>query len=168
MAQTRDGIRATVYAPDWTWRGQDLNFLIVFENDSEQARSVTVRLAVTGDGEFALPSGETQPITIAAGGVARFAFSNIGTAEALTGHRYDFLITVEESGARSAGPVAEFAVPVALVRGPVVSQGIWAAILPAAVAGAWCLVFAWYLRRHARRGAWKTPSAPVWESIPRM
>jgi len=51
-----------------------------------------------------------------------------------------------------------------VIRGAVVSDGKWAAILPAAVAAAWCVVLALYFRRHAAAEAWKTASAPVWDA----
>jgi hypothetical protein len=162
-----EGVRATLYAPDWVWKGQNLNFLIVFQNSTsrEHRPSVEVRMPNQIFGDFPQAAHVAESVRVAPYARTRFAFANIGSSDAKIGTTYEFSVRVQ--GLRPIDSTSylhmELPAQVKVIRGAVVAEGIWAAILPAAVAAAWCVVLALYFRRHAAHGAWKTPSPTVWE-----
>ncbi len=152
----------TVYAPDWIWQGQNINVLVVAEHDGESRTelNVALRLPEGLEDHFAYDGSLSQSMTAGPGERSRIAFANI---TALTGHpwqTYEFELIAADSQIRIPFNVRT-------IRGPMLSEGKWAAILlPAGLAAAWCVVIALYLMRHARPGAWKTPSDPVFDSDP--
>jgi len=164
VTEEGEGFRATVYAPDWVWKGQNLNFLVVLENISEHAISPTLSMAVSNADvdEFVPESTGSVLGELAPGENRRAAFANVATGRATIGKQYNFVFSVNDSTGATT-PLSMNA-DVKVIRGAVVSGGRWAAFLPAFVAAAWCWVLALYFRRYAAAGAWKTPSAPVWDS----
>ncbi len=162
----REGLRATLYAPDWVWHGQNISFLIVLENptDFREGCHVTLHIPYSLYGDY--PRTMAEYVTIEPRAVRRFAFSNLSTEGSSIGRAYEFRISVDGLPVTDgpSPPRLSFTPKINIIRGSVVAEGIWAAILPAAVATAWCVVLALYFRRHAAPGAWKTPSAPVWEA----
>jgi hypothetical protein len=162
-ATESQGIRATLYAPDWVWKGQNLNFLIVIENSLRKPRSSTVELTVSNAEVDEFPSGQRVTAELAPESSARFAFANIATTNAAVDKTYEFTVWIQDTNEDARELGLELPANVKVIRGAVVAEGIWAAILPAAVAAAWCVVLALYFRRHAAPGAWKTPSPAVWD-----
>jgi hypothetical protein len=70
-------------------------------------------------------------------------------------------VVVSSKGPKAEDPI-QIPYDIETVRGAVVSDGLWAALLPAILAALWCAVLGAYLVRRAKPGAWKTPSEPVW------
>lgn len=160
-------LRLTVYAPDWIWQGQNINVLVVAEHDGESRTELNVRLRLPEglEDHFAYDGEVSQSISVGHGERQRIAFVDI---TALTGHprqTYEFELIAADLHVDS-GQQIRIPFNVRTIRGPMVSEGNWAAILPAGLAAAWCLVIALYLVRHARPGAWKTPSESVFSGEP--
>jgi hypothetical protein len=163
-----EGVRATLYAPDWVWKGQNLNFLMVFENPVDRSDRYTIKLELPDEyiGDFPQAGLAADAFVMAPETTTRFAFANISSEDATVGRTYPFTV-IADGPDWIDSPIRmrfEISTKLRVIRGSVVAEGIWAAILPAAVAAAWCIVLAMYFRRHAAPGAWRTPSPAVWES----
>lgn len=161
-----DGVRATLYAPDWVWKGQNLNFLVVVDNESNEAVDANLDLSVANAelDEISVSRAEAARLTIDPGASSRFGFANVATNNAIVDKEYAFVVVAAAPVDSSKTFRIEMPSDVRVIRGAVVSEGIWAAIVPAAVAAAWCVVLALYFRRYAAPAAWKTPSPAIWES----
>lgn len=155
-------LRVTVFGPDWIWQGQNVSVIAVFENASAATRELTVQLEFPLElaGHFAYDGALSQIVQIAPEDSARIAFANIRAETGVARQTYDFqLVATETDGAARF----EFSYPLETVRGAAVGDGIWAALLPAILAGSWCFILGFYLMRRSDRGAWKMPSEAVWE-----
>ncbi|MDP7639064.1 MAG: hypothetical protein QGG73_05045 [Candidatus Hydrogenedentes bacterium] len=160
-------LRLTVYAPDWIWQGQNINVLVVVEHDGDGRADLNVALHLPKglEDHFAYDGEDSQTISAGLEERQRIAFANIA---ALAGHprqTYQFELVATDPGTSSG---VAFRIPFNLltIRGPMVSEGTWAAVLPAGLAAVWCLVIAMYLARHAAPGAWKTSSEPLFSADP--
>jgi hypothetical protein len=149
----------SLYAPDWTWQGRDLNILAVFENDGSETAEVTVRLILPPGKEdhFEYDGPASISATVPPGGTVRKAFTNVNALKGFPRQEYAFAFEME-CGERSA----RAAYPMRTIRGQVFSGGRMVALfVPAGIALVWCIVVALVMRRFAKAGAWKTPSPPV-------
>lgn len=150
-------VRYTVYAPDWTWQGREINVMVVLRNEGLAEASVALRLILPPEKEaFSYKGAADFALTVAPDSVERFAFTGVTP---LTGHPrgvYRLALMVE-----SGGEEARVEYPLRTIRGAVVSPGKWAVFLPALVALAWCAVFFLALRPLAPQGAWLVPAAPI-------
>ncbi len=167
LVEERDGIKITLYAPDWIWQGQNINVLVVAEHDRNYRIRLGTHLFLPEglEDHFAYDGETSQYVFVEPGERKRIAFVNI---KALTGYPrqfYEFEFVFDHSVA-DGGLLVRIPFHVRTIRGPMVSEGKWAAILPAALAAAWCLVIAMYLKRHAIPGAWKTPGESVFGGDP--
>jgi hypothetical protein len=173
------GAGFTVYAPDWTWQKRDINILVVLDNPGAAPAEFTLDLTFPEGKEdhfgyigkdkktypYVDETGQSHPIpaealhlttSVSAGGSERQAFTNITAFAGVPRQEYAFGITV-----RCGGETVQVPYPVQTVRGAVVPPGKLALFLPGGIALAWCLVFAFVVRRFARRGAWKVASEPI-------
>jgi len=151
-------LRYSLYAPDWTWQGRDVNILAVFENGGSEPAEVTVRLILPPgkDDDFDYKGPEVVTATVPPGESIRKAFTNVTARVGFPRQEYQFAFEVA-CGDRSAH------VPYAMrtIRGQAFSGGKYVALfVPAGVALVWCIVVALVMRRFANPGAWKTPSPP--------
>ncbi len=167
LVEERDGIQITLYAPDWIWQGQNVNVLVVAEHDKNYRIRLSTHLFLPKGLEhhFAYDGETSQYVFVEPGEGKRIAFVNI---TALTGHprqiyEFEFVATDPRM---DRGLLVRLPFTVRTIRGPMVSEGKWAAVLPAGLAAAWCFVIVMYLMRHAKPGAWKTPSESVFGGDP--
>jgi hypothetical protein len=154
-----DGLRVTVFGPDWTWQSRDVNVLIVLDNDGDEAQAGVVRLTLPTDkpDHFAYSGPSEISFELNPGETQRVAFTDITAASGVPRQTYSFDLQVEV-----AGNVMALDYPVTTVRGPVLPPGLWAVYVPAGLALMWCIVFWLVLRRLGAPGAWKTrPSGPA-------
>jgi hypothetical protein len=155
-----DSIHYTVYAPDWIWQQNAVNILVVLKNDGDA--DVEAGLALVLPAEFAdhfdytRGDEENRTVTVPAGETVRHAFTNIVARSGVPLQTYDFQLLIDD-GAQSR--IVNY--PLRTIRGPVVNSARWAALLPAIIGAACCLLFVFFLRSHAAPGAWRTPGDPV-------
>ena len=160
-----NGIHVTVYAPGWIWQGQNVNVLVVLENTGNATAELelALRLPEGLEDHFEFSGPVAQSVTLNPKERKRIAFANIASRSGFPRQTYPFEILVS-SGNQDLR--SGFIIPYSIktVRGAAVSEGLWAALLPAILAALWCLVLGGYLLRRAKPGAWKTPSDTVWSA----
>ena len=152
-------LHCSLYAPDWTWQGGDLNILAVFENDGAEPAEVTVRLVLPPDKEdhFDYDGPASLAATVPPGETVRKAFTNVNALKGFPRQEYEFAFEIDANGQSKRA-----AYPMRTIRGQVFSGGRMVALcVPAGVALVWCIVVALVMRRFAKAGAWKTPSPPL-------
>jgi hypothetical protein len=159
----------TVYGPDWTWQGRDINILLIARNHGESAAAFTFTLNMPEEAArlFVYGGEMTRSLRVAPGKTARECFAGI---QARTGISTDACVLRLEVADNAARAPVHIEYPVSTIRGAAVRPGVWALYLPAGIALAWCLIFFLVLRRLARPGAWRnkpdavreTADAPPW------
>jgi len=153
-------LRFTVYAPDWTWQKRDINILVVLENGGVEPVDVSLDLVLPPGKEdhFAFDKPTHIDVSVPSGETVRHAYTDIRALDNVPRQTYEFEIRLSLAG-REIG----VAYPVRTIRGAMVNPGKWALFAPAAVALAWCVVFAVVVSRLAVRGAWRRPGRRVAE-----
>lgn len=165
-AVTAGSVRATFFAPDWTWQkssaasemGADVNVLGTLENvaDIPVEVSVSLRLPPPESGFAAGADTQlTQIVSLQPGEIRRLAFVQIAALGTAPVGTHPFQLALAAGGERRVLPFS-----VRAIRGAVVSQSAWAKLLPAIISLGWCLVLWIALRPWMRRGTWREPYAP--------
>jgi hypothetical protein len=163
------GLQCIIFAPDWTWRGRDVNVLFVAANEGDTTREVRIALALPpGEGARFGRSGTPvswpkedllRTLDVPPDHTERLAFAGITPLPSLPLGAYPFQLTV-----MSGGDTVEIPFSVRIIRGQIIQGGQWVAVLvPVSVALVWCIAFAVALSRLAPAGAWKRPSQPMTE-----
>lgn len=156
MHEMRVGdVACTVYAPDWTWQGRNVNILVVAENRGNQAAGLALELGLPpGKGEhFAYDGPRRLAAEFEPGGSQRLAFVNIEAKTGVPRQTYGLTLT-----AASGGESREVSYPLRTIRGQAFGQQRWVALaVPAGVAAVWCAAFVFALKRFTERGAWRRP-----------
>jgi hypothetical protein len=146
------GVEYRVLAPDWIWRGEKLNVLVIL---TARERPAAVALHLDPPLEaFELPGAGWSPVLearLAAGETRRLAFRGLEARHVEVAAR-PFALAMTVDG----GATAELRFSVDTVRGPLVPKGMWSIAVPALVACLTLPAFLLLLRRHAARGAWRT------------
>lgn len=153
-----NGLSVAVYAPDWTWQKQNINILAVVINNTPAGQTMRLDLVFPQGKEdhFAYSGPGTIEFEVPAGKTVRGAFTNILARDGVPRQLYNLELRIHTAGQEKVIPY-----PVQTIRGAAVNPGLWAALLPAGLAAAWCIVFLFALVRLAAPGAWKTPGDPI-------
>ena len=152
-------VSVRIYAPDWIWQGQAVNILIVAENRSDAATSLTVRLHLPDhtDGELQYDSSKRRVLRLATGTTVRTAFTRLVPTAGFPLREYTCTLEFDDGVATVRTPCV-----FRTVRGPAVAPGIWSALIPVGITLIWCFAVLAMLPRLAVRGAWKA-SSPVFD-----
>lgn len=153
-----DGVRLTIYAPDWTWQRQNVNVLFVAENPSGAARSIQIELTFPPgkEADFKIGNSDSLNIEVGGGETVRGAITDVYANDGVPRQVYAFEFRIR-------GGDQELRVPYSLrtIRGAAVGSARWALYLPVIVALVWSVVFALVLPRWSAAGAWRSPHAPL-------
>jgi hypothetical protein len=147
-----DGVRVTIYAPDWTWQRQNVNVLVVAENNADAARSIALELlAPAGKADDFTFNGATSiDLEMGVGETLRKAITDVYAKDGVPRQVYDFAFAV-----RGPNNSLRVAYPLRTVRGAAVTSAQSALYLPVIVALVWSVLFALVLPRLSSRGAWR-------------
>jgi len=156
-----DGVRVTIYAPDWTWQRQNVNVLVVAENESAAPRSVEIELVAPAGKEahFEFNRATTLDLDVGPGETVRKAITDVYAKDDVPRQVYDFAFAIHGGGETLRVPY-----PLRTVRGAAVTSATWALYLPVIVALVWSVLFALILPRLSSRGAWRRAEPAVFSS----
>ncbi len=161
------GIQFSIYAPDWTWQGRDVNVMAVFENPT--AVAATCAIALEFDGEQVNHFGRNgAPITpdsgplvnevsVPPGETRRIALTGITALNGFPRQVYPLTLRVDVNASET-----RIAYPMRTIRGQAFSEGRAIALgIPIGVALIFAVAFAAVLRKSGDPDAWKTVPAPA-------
>ena len=164
-------IHYRVMAPDWVCRGEVVSVLIVASTDSPAAGVDPLQIVATFtpplEGFDAPPQATLERrLDVRPGEVHRFSFT--GWKAQVDKELGKFAFKLRLANPRQPESV-DLTFTVDTIRGAAVPRGIWSILVPAAISLLALPAFALFIKRFARRGAWKEavdleipPSEEAW------
>ncbi|MBI4557906.1 MAG: hypothetical protein HY706_10020 [Candidatus Hydrogenedentes bacterium] len=157
MSRQLSDLTYTVYAPDWTWQGRNINIVVSVENPSDAEKHLHVALTLPSGKESDFDyAGENEiDLTLPPRSVQRCAFVNLYARNDVPRGSYDFELMLNSDHSTS-----KVSYRLRTIRGALVGPGKPTLLLLTGITVIVSLVFATVFRLISAPQAWRTPGAP--------